>query len=120
MAGRILIVDDALFMRNMLKNILEEHGYTVVGEATNGVEAFAKYQELSPDLVTLDITMPDMTGLDALKAITALDPDAKVIMCSAMGQNSMVMEAIQNGAMDFLIKPFTPSKVMEALRRCKV
>ncbi len=120
MGARILIVDDAMFMRAMLKKILEERGYQVVGEATNGVEAVTKYMELNPDLVTLDITMPDMTGIDALKAIKAIDEDAKVIMCSAMGQNAMVMEAMQNGALDFLVKPFQASTVMEALRRCKV
>lgn len=120
MSGRILIVDDALFMRRVLRNILESHGYTVAGEAVNGLDGFAKYQELQPDLVTLDITMPDMTGLEALKAIRGLNPEAKVIMCSAMGQNSMVMEALQNGAMDFLVKPFSASRVIEAVKRCNV
>lgn len=118
MGGRILIVDDALFMRGVLKKILEEHGYEVVGEGKNGVEAIEKYNALKPDLVTLDITMPDMTGLDALKAIRAIDNKAKVIMCSAMGQSSMVLEAIRNGAMDFIVKPFQAATVMEALRRC--
>ncbi len=120
MAGRILIVDDALFMRGVLKDMLVQRGYDVVGEAANGVEAIEKYRELRPDLVTLDITMPDMTGLAALKAIKDIDSDAKVIMCSAMGQNAMVMEALRNGALDFIIKPFKVSTVMEALRRCKV
>lgn len=118
MGGRILIVDDALFMRGMLKKILEEHGYQVVGEAQNGVEAIEKYNALKPDLVTLDITMPDMTGLAALKAIRVIDDKAKVVMCSAMGQSSMVVDAIQNGAMDFIVKPFQTSTVIEALRRC--
>lgn len=120
MGGRILIVDDAMFMRQVLKKILVSHGYEVVGEAANGVEAIAKYHELKPDLVTLDITMPDMTGLEALKAIKAIDGEAKVIMCSAMGQKSMVLEAIQNGALDFIIKPFQEATVMESLRRCRI
>lgn len=120
MGGRILIVDDALFMRGVLKGMLERNGYDVVGEASNGVEAIQRYRELRPDLVTLDITMPDMTGLAALKAIKEIDGNAKVIMCSAMGQSAMIMEAVRNGAIDFIIKPFKESTVMEALRRCKV
>jgi len=120
MGGKILIVDDALFMRKVLREMLEERGYCVVGEAKNGVEAIEKYRELKPDLITLDITMPDMTGLAALKAIREIDANAKVIMCSAMGQQTMVLEAIQNGASDFLVKPFQASAVMEALRRCNV
>ncbi len=120
MGGRILIVDDALFMRGVLKGMLEKNGYDVVGEASNGVEAIQKYRELKPDLVTLDITMPDMTGLAALRAIKEIDGNARVIMCSAMGQSAMIMEAIRNGAIDFIIKPFKESTVMEALRRCKV
>lgn len=120
MAGRILIVDDAMFMRGMLRGILEQNGYEVVGEASNGIEAIEKYKELKPDLVTMDITMPDMTGLVAVKAIKEIDSDARVIMCSAMGQNTMVMEAMRNGALDFIIKPFQASAVLEALRRCRI
>ncbi|MDE5590759.1 MAG: response regulator [Acetatifactor sp.] len=120
MAGRILIVDDAMFMRGVLRRILEQSGYEVVGEASNGIEAIEKYKELKPDLVTMDITMPDMTGLVAVKAIKEIDSDARVIMCSAMGQNAMVMEAIKNGALDFIIKPFQASAVLEALRRCQI
>lgn len=120
MAGRILIVDDAMFMRGMLRGILEQNGYEVVGEASNGIEAIEKYKELKPDLVTMDITMPDMTGLVAVKAIREIDSDARVIMCSAMGQNTMVMEAMRNGALDFIIKPFQASAVLEALRRCRI
>lgn len=120
MGGRILIVDDALFMRRVLRQMLEGHGYNVVGEARNGLEAIKMYQELQPDLVTLDITMPDMTGLAALRAIRAIDGNAKVVMCSAMGQNAMVMEALQNGALDFIVKPFKEFTVMEALRRCNI
>lgn len=120
MGERILIVDDALFMRGVLRGILEKSGYEVVGEASNGIEAIEKYKELRPDLVTMDITMPDMTGLAAVKAIKEIDSNAKVIMCSAMGQNAMVMEALRNGALDFIIKPFEASKVVEALRRCSI
>ncbi len=119
MEGRILIVDDALFMRGVLKKMLEENGYTVVGEAANGLEAIEKYKELKPDLVTMDITMPDMTGLAAVKAIREIDSNARIVMCSAMGQNAMVMEAVQNGAIDFIIKPFKVSTVLATLRRCK-
>ena len=115
-----MIVDDAMFMRGVLRRILEQSGYEVVGEASNGIEAIEKYKELKPDLVTMDITMPDMTGLVAVKAIKEIDSDARVIMCSAMGQNAMVMEAIKNGALDFIIKPFQASAVLEALRRCQI
>lgn len=118
MGGRILIVDDALFMRGVLKKILEEHGYQVVGEGKNGVEAIEKYNALKPDLVTMDITMPDMTGVAALKEIRAIDSQAKVVMCSAIGQKAVVLEAIQNGAMDFIVKPFQAATVLETLRRC--
>lgn len=115
MAKRILITDDALFMRVTLKNILTEHGYEVVGEAQNGAEAVKLYSELKPDLVTMDITMPEMDGIQALKAIKAEDGGAKVVMCTAMGQKSMVVEAIQSGASDFIVKPFQPDRVLEAV-----
>ncbi len=115
-----MIVDDAMFMRGVLRGILERSGYEVVGEASNGIEAIEKYKELKPDLVTMDITMPDMTGLVAVKAIKEIDSNARVIMCSAMGQNAMVVEALKNGALDFIIKPFQASAVLEALRRCQV
>ncbi len=118
MGERILVVDDSMFMRGMLRGILEENGYIVIGEAENGMEALQKYVELKPDLVTMDITMPDMTGLEAVKAIRQVDGNARIIMCSAMGQNAMVMEAIKNGALDFIIKPFKASTVLEAIRRC--
>ncbi|MGP6140335.1 MULTISPECIES: response regulator [unclassified Jeotgalibaca] len=97
MVKNILVVDDAAFMRMKLKDILEKNGYTVVGEAANGLEAVSLYQEVKPDLVTMDITMPEMDGIDALKRIKALDAGAKVIMCSAMGQQGMVMDAIKAG-----------------------
>ncbi len=115
MAKRVLITDDALFMRVTLKNILTEHGCEVVGEAANGREAISLYQELKPDLVTMDITMPEMDGISALKGIREIDPEAKIIMCTAMGQKNMVVEAIQAGAKDFIVKPFQPDRVVEAV-----
>lgn len=114
---RVLIVDDAAFMRMMIKDILSKHGFDVAGEAADGVEAIEKYKELSPDLVTLDITMPEMDGLVALKEILKIDSEAKVLMCSAMGQQAMVIEAIQAGAKDFIVKPFKPDRVIEAVNR---
>lgn len=117
MSKRILIVDDAAFMRMMLKDILTKNGYIVVGEAENGSVAIDKFKELKPDLVTMDITMPEMDGITALKEIRKIDPNAKVIMCSAMGQQAMVIESIQAGARDFIVKPFQPERVMEAISR---
>ena len=113
----VLIADDAAFMRMMLKNVLTEAGYEVVGEAENGAVAVSKYRELSPDLTTMDITMPEMDGLTALKEIRAGDPSARVVMCSAMGQQSMVIESIQAGAKDFIVKPFQPDRVLEAVQK---
>ena len=117
MAQRILVVDDAAFMRMMLKDILTKGGYDVCGEAADGVEALAKYNELKPDLVTLDITMPNKDGIAALKDIKAADPSALCIMCSAMGQQSMVIEAIQSGAKDFIVKPFQADRVLESIKK---
>jgi two-component system chemotaxis response regulator CheY len=117
MAKRILITDDALFMRVTLKNILTQNGYEVVGEAANGVESVELYKSLKPDVVTMDITMPEMDGLQALKAIMAHDPSANVVMCTAMGQKSMVVDAIQAGAKDFIVKPFQPDRVLEAMAK---
>jgi two-component system chemotaxis response regulator CheY len=117
MAQKILVVDDAAFMRMMLKDILTKGGYEVVGEAADGVEALTKYQELKPDLVTLDITMPNKDGIAALKDIKAFDPSALCVMCSAMGQQSMVIEAIQAGAKDFIVKPFQADRVIESIRK---
>lgn len=114
---KVLVVDDAAFMRMMIKEILTKHGYEVVGEAVNGIQAVEKFQELRPDLVTLDITMPEMDGIEALKRIRAIDPEAKVIMCSAMGQQAMVIDAIQAGAKDFIVKPFQADRVLEAVRK---
>lgn len=117
MATRVLIVDDAAFMRMMVKDILSKNGYEIVGEAENGVKAIEKFQELKPDLTTMDITMPEMDGITAVKEIKKIDPSAKVIMCSAMGQQAMVVEAIQAGARDFIVKPFQPDRVLEAVRK---
>ena len=113
----VLIVDDAAFMRMMLKDILSKGGYEIAGEAADGNEAVAKYAELKPDLVTLDITMPNKDGLEALKEIKASNPDAVCVMCSAMGQQAMVIDAIQAGAKDFIVKPFQPERVLESIRK---
>lgn len=117
MAKNILICDDAAFMRMMIKDILGKNGYNVVGEAENGAKAVEKYTELKPDLVLMDITMPEMDGIAALKKIKASDPGATVIMCSAMGQQAMVIESIQAGAKDFIVKPFQPDRVIEAVKK---
>ncbi len=117
MGKNILIVDDAAFMRMMIKDILSKNGYTVAGEAENGVKAIEKYNELKPDLVLMDITMPDKDGIQALKDIKAADPNAKIIMCSAMGQQAMVIESIQSGAKDFIVKPFQADRVLEAVKK---
>lgn len=115
--AKILIVDDAAFMRMMLKDILTKGGFEIAGEAADGEEAVAKYAELKPDLVTLDITMPNKDGIQALKEIKAQDPNATCVMCSAMGQQSMVIDAIQNGAKDFIVKPFQADRVIEAVKK---
>lgn len=115
--ARVLIVDDAAFMRMMIKDILEKNGFEVVGEASNGLKAVELYEKEKPDVVTMDITMPDMDGIEAVKAIKASDPAAKVIMCSAMGQQSMVMDAIRAGAKDFIVKPFQADRVLEAIKK---
>jgi two-component system, chemotaxis family, chemotaxis protein CheY len=113
--ARVLVVDDAAFMRKMVSDALVKGGHEVVGEAGNGVEAIAQFQELRPDLMTLDITMPEKDGLSALADIMAADPSAKVVMCSALGQESKVLEAIKLGAKDFVVKPFQPDRVIEAV-----
>ncbi|MBE5879467.1 MAG: response regulator [Lachnospiraceae bacterium] len=117
MGKNILIVDDAAFMRMMIKDILSKNGYTVAGEAENGVKAIEKYNEVKPDLVLMDITMPEKDGIQALKEIKAIDPKAQVIMCSAMGQQAMVIESIQAGAKDFIVKPFQADRVIEAVKK---
>lgn len=120
MAHSVLLVDDAAFMRMMLREILTKGGYNVVGEAENGIIAVTKYKELRPDIVTMDITMPEMDGITAVKEIKKINPNAKIIMCSAMGQQAMVIEAIQSGARDFIVKPFQPVRVMEAVQKALI
>ncbi|BAH06917.1 response regulator [Clostridium kluyveri] len=115
--AKILIVDDAAFMRMMIKDILEKNGFEVVGEANNGIKAVELYKKEKPDVVTMDITMPDMDGIEAVKQIKAFDASAKIIMCSAMGQQTMVMDAIKAGARDFIVKPFQPDRVLEAINK---
>lgn len=117
MAKNILICDDAAFMRMMIKDILTKNGYEIAGEAENGAKAVEKYNETKPDLVLMDITMPEMDGIQALKKIKEGDPNATVIMCSAMGQQAMVIEAIQSGAKDFIVKPFQAERVLEAVKK---
>lgn len=117
MAKSILVCDDAAFMRMMIKDILTKDGYDIAGEAENGKVAIDKYLETKPDLVLMDITMPEMDGIQALKKIKEADPDANVIMCSAMGQQAMVIESIQSGAKDFIVKPFQSDRVIEAVKK---
>ena len=117
MAKNILIVDDAAFMRMMIKDILTKNGYTIAAEAENGKIAVDKYNETKPDLVLMDITMPEMDGIQALKAIKGNDPNASVIMCSAMGQETMVMDSIKSGAKDFIVKPFKPERVLSTVKK---
>ena len=117
MSHTVLICDDAVFMRTMISDILEESGYEIVGQAESGVQAIERYKALRPDLVTMDIVMPDMGGIDAVREICKFDPGARILMCSAMGQQALVVEAIQAGAKDFVVKPFQPSRVLEAVQR---
>lgn len=117
MSKTILVVDDAAFMRMMIRDILAKEGY-VIHEAVNGRDAVEKYDEVRPDLVTMDITMPEMTGIEALRAIRSSDANARVLMVSAMGQQKMIVEALESGAMDFLVKPFQPTKVLETVKKC--
>ncbi len=117
MAQRVLVCDDAIFMRTMISDILTGAGYEVVGEAETGLQAIERYRTLHPDLVTMDIVMPDMGGIDAVREIVKEDANAKILMCSAMGQQALVVEAIQAGAKDFVVKPFQPSRVLEAVQR---
>ena len=115
--AKIMVVDDAAFMRMMLKDILTKGGHEVIGEAENGLKAVDRYKELSPELVLMDITMPEMDGIGAVKQIKAIDPNAKIIMCSAMGQQAMVLESIQAGARDFIVKPFQADRIIEAVSK---
>ena len=113
--ARVLVVDDAAFMRKMVSDALTKGGHEVVGEAGDGIEAIARYQELRPEVTTLDITMPEKDGLAALREIIAIDPAARVVMCSALGQESKVLESIKLGARDFVVKPFQADRVNEAV-----
>ena len=117
MRNTVLVCDDAAFMRSLLSDILDRGGFDVVGEAGSGSEAVDKFRVLRPDLVTMDILMPDMGGIDAVREIVRIEPGARVLMCSAMGQHSLLLEAIQAGAKDFILKPFQPSRVLEAVHR---
>ena len=113
----VLVCDDAIFMRTMISDILSQAGFEIVGEAESGLQAVEKYKVLKPDLVTMDIVMPDMGGIEAVREICKDDPEARILMCSAMGQQALVVEAIQAGAKDFVVKPFQPSRVLEAVQR---
>ena len=115
--ARILVVDDAAFMRKLVTDALTKGGHEIIGEAGNGIEAISRYQELRPEVTTLDITMPEKDGLDALREIIAIDPGAKVVMCSALGQESKVLESIKLGAKDFIVKPFKPERVLGAVSK---
>ena len=117
MSQTVLVCDDAIFMRTMISDILSQAGFEVVGEAESGLQAVEKYRMLKPDLVTMDIVMPDMGGIEAVREICKNDPEAKILMCSAMGQQALVVEAIQAGAKDFVVKPFQPYRVLEAVQR---
>jgi two-component system chemotaxis response regulator CheY len=115
--ARVLIADDASFMRQMIREIIEPEGHEVVGEATNGIEAVEQFEELQPDIVTMDIVMPKRSGIDAVKGILAKYADARIVMCSALGQESLVMEALQAGARDFIVKPFKPDNVLATIQK---
>lgn len=113
----VLICDDAIFMRTMVGDILQQAGFEIIGEAETGVQAVEKYRQLRPDLVTMDIVMPKRSGIDAVKRILAEHPSACIVMCSALGQESLVMEALQAGARDFIVKPFKPDSVIATLKK---
>ena len=117
MGKRVLVVDDAKFMRVMIKDILTASGFEVAGEAEDGIEAVRLFKDLQPDIVTMDITMPNMNGIDALKEIRKINGNARVVMCTAMGQKAMVIESIQSGAVDFIVKPFQPDRVLQTLTK---
>ena len=117
MASKVLIVDDAVFMRNTLKEIFTNNEYEVVGEASNGVEAVEKYKDLKPDLTTMDIVMPFKNGIQATREILSEDPEATIVICSALGQESLVTEAIESGATDFIVKPFRAENVMQVVKK---
>ncbi len=120
MANNVLICDDAMFMRTVLKRILTDNGYNVVGEAENGIKAIEKAKELKPDIITLDITMPDMDGLQALRKMRKDGIKSYIIMCSAMGQQGMVLDCVKSGANDFIVKPFEQIRILDALKKINV
>lgn len=120
MAAKILITDDAAFMRMIIKDILVKNGYEISGEANNGLMAIELYKKERPDIVTMDITMPEMDGISAVKEIMKIDPTARIIMCSSLGQQSMVIDAIRAGARDFIVKPFQPDRVIEAIKKALI
>lgn len=117
MAYRVLLADDLYFMRMVQKEVLEAKGFQIVGEASTGTEAVDMYQELSPDIVVLDITMPEMNGLEAMKRIFTFDPDARIIICSAIGQQNLIVDAINSGIKDFIVKPFKPERLLSAINK---
>lgn len=117
MAVRVLLADDLYFMRMVQKEVLESHGYRIAGEASTGTEAVRKYQELAPDIVILDITMPEMNGLEAMKRIFAINPRARIIICSAIGQQNLIVDAINAGIKDFIVKPFKPERLLSAMAK---
>jgi two-component system chemotaxis response regulator CheY len=117
MGKRVLICDDAMFTRTLINDILVKAGYEIVGEASNGLQAIEGYKEVNPDIVIMDLIMPDMGGIEAIKKIKELDPNAVVIVCSAMGQQALVMEALDAGAKDFIVKPFQPAQILDTLKK---
>jgi two-component system chemotaxis response regulator CheY len=117
MSYRVLLADDASFMREMIREIIVPEGFDVVGEASDGMEVLERFKQLQPDLVMMDIVMPKRSGIDAVKAIVKIDPKARIVMCSALGQEALVMEALQAGARDFIVKPFKPDAVIATLRK---
>lgn len=118
MSGRIVVVDDSAFLKMMIKNMLLKNGFEVVGEASNGLMAIDVYKDLKPDLIIMDITMPELNGIEATKKIKQIDPRAKIVMCSALGQSQTVLESIQAGARDYIVKPFEEEQVIKIIRKC--
>lgn len=117
MCYKVLVCDDAIFMRAMIRQTLEEGGYEVVGEAEDGRQAIAKYRECNPDLVTMDIVMPALSGIDTVRAIVAMDPNARILVCSALGQDALARQALEAGAREYVVKPFRSSHILEAAER---
>ncbi len=117
MGAKVLIVDDLAFIKLIIRDTLEKRGFEVAGEASNGIEAVELYMKLKPDIVLMDITMPRMDGIQALSKIMSFDPNAKIIMCSALGQQKLIIQAIQLGAKDFIVKPFKPERIIGAIKK---